>query len=72
MPYFRATEQLVQLTKRGRENEGEMERDGGKEREKGRDGEVGDKTVYTTCTCCPKNNRKGFALNDSEQRLNIY
>lgn len=33
---------------------------------------MGDKTVYTTCTCCPKNNRKGFALNDSEQRLNIY
>lgn len=31
-----------------------------------------DKTVYTACTCCLKNNRKGFALNDSEQRLNIY
>lgn len=31
-----------------------------------------EKPVYSACTCCPKNNRKGFALNDSELTLNIY
>lgn len=49
---------------------GNGEREGGKG---GRQGpKSGDKTMYTACTCCPKYNKKGFALNDSEQRLNIY
>lgn len=73
VPYFRATEQLVQLTERDRERQGDCVV---RERERGKGGRQelrsGDKTVYTACTCCPKNNRKGFALNDSEQRWNIY
>lgn len=60
---------------RVKERERERERESKqKERERGkREGwRCGDKTMYTACTCCLKNNRKGFALNDSEQRLNIY
>ena len=83
VPYFRATEQLVQLTERDRERQGdyvvrerERKRDRERERERGKGGRQGlrsgDKTMYTACTCCLKNNRKGFALNDSEERWNIY
>lgn len=73
VPYFRATEQLVQLTERESERVCVVRYRGLKEGGNRKVGGCGQKVgIKCACTCCPKNNRKDFALNDSEQSWNIY